>query len=124
MKRAVFACLGGAMLLLGLIGIVTPLLPTVPFLIVAAWCFGKSSPRVEAWMLNHPRFGSGLRRWREEGAIPRRAKWMAVMGIAVGYAVFWTQARPGWIFATVVAVLMLGSAIYVLSRPGPRVTNR
>lgn len=120
MKRAIFACLGGVMLMLGLIGIVTPLLPTVPFLIVAAWCFGKSSPRLEVWMLNHPRFGPSLRRWREQGAIPRRAKWMAVTGMTIGYAVFWTQAQPGWILATVVTVLMLGSAAYVVSRPEPR----
>ncbi|OYU86760.1 MAG: hypothetical protein CFE29_27485 [Bradyrhizobiaceae bacterium PARB1] len=120
MKRVAFACAGGAMLLLGLIGIVTPLLPTVPFLIVAAWCFGKSSPRLEAWMLDHPRFGPSLRRWREQGAIPRRAKWMAVTGMAIGYGLFWTQVQPGWMLATAVAVVMLGSAIYVVSRPEPR----
>lgn len=120
MKRVAFACAGGAMLLLGLIGIVTPLLPTVPFLIVAAWCFGKSSPRLEAWMLDHPRFGPSLRRWREQGAIPRRAKWMAVTGMTIGYALFWTQVQPGWMLATAVAVVMLGSAIYVVSRPEPR----
>lgn len=119
MKRAAFACAGAVMLILGFIGIVTPLLPTVPFLIVAAWCFGKSSPRVEAWMLDHPRFGPSLRKWREEGAIPRRAKLMAVIGMTVGYALFWTQARPGWMTATAVAVVMLGSAIYVVSRPEP-----
>lgn len=124
MKRAVFACLGGVMLLLGLIGIVTPLLPTVPFLIVAAWCFGKSSPRVEAWMLNHPRFGPSLRRWREQGAIPRRAKWMAVTGMTIGYAVFWISAKPGWMLAMAVAVLMIGSAAYVVSRPEPAGTER
>lgn len=123
MKRAVFACLGGVMLLLGLIGIVTPLLPTVPFLIVAAWCFGKSSPRVEAWMLSHPRFGPSLRRWREQGAIPRRAKWMAVTGMTIGYAVFWISAKPGWMLAMAVAVLMIGSAAYVVSRPEPAGTE-
>ena len=109
------------MLMLGIIGIVTPLLPTTIFLILAAWCFGKSSPRLEAWMLNHPRFGPSLRRWREEGAIPRRAKWMAVTGMSIGYALFWMQVRPGWMLASVVGVFLLGSAIYVVSRPEPTV---
>ncbi|MET0446208.1 YbaN family protein [Tardiphaga sp.] len=121
MKRLAFACAGGVMLMLGIIGIVTPLLPTTIFLILAAWCFGKSSPRLEAWMLNHPRFGPSLRRWREEGAIPRRAKWMAVTGMSIGYALFWMQVRPGWMLASVVGVFLLGSAIYVVSRPEPTV---
>lgn len=121
MKRLAFACAGGVMLMLGIIGIVTPLLPTTIFLILAAWCFGKSSPRLEAWMLNHPRFGPSLRRWREEGAIPRRAKWMAVTGMSIGYALFWMQVRPGWMLASVVGVFWLGSAIYVVSRPEPTV---
>lgn len=121
MKRLAFACAGGVMLMLGIIGIVTPLLPTTIFLILAAWCFGKSSPRLEAWMLNHPRFGPSLRRWREQGAIPRRAKWMAVTGMSIGYALFWMQVRPGWMLASVVGVFLLGSAIYVVSRPEPTV---
>ena len=122
MKRVAFACAGGLMLLLGMIGIATPLLPTVPFLILAAWCFGKSSPRLEAWMLNHPRFGPSLRRWRTEGAIPRRAKLMAVAGMTIGYAVFWVQVGPGWMLASAVAVVLIGSAAYVVSRPEPRQT--
>lgn len=112
------------MLMLGVIGIVTPVLPTVPFLILAAWCFGKSSPRAEAWMLNHPRFGPSLRRWREEKAIPRRAKLMAVTGMTIGYAIFWAQVRPGWMLATAIAVLMLGSTIYVVSRPEPTLVEK
>ncbi len=119
MKRVAYACVGGLMLMLGMIGIVTPLLPTVPFLILAAWCFGRSSPRVEAWMLDHPRFGPSLRRWREQGAIPRRAKAMAVAGMTIGYALFWMQVRPGWMLATAVAVVMIGAAVYVVSRPEP-----
>lgn len=123
MKRLAFACAGGVMLLLGIIGIVTPLLPTTIFLILAAWCFGKSSPRLEAWMLDHPRFGPSLRRWREQGAIPRRAKLMAVTGMSLGYALFWMQVRPGWMLATGVGALMLGSAIYVVSRPEPTIVG-
>lgn len=62
---------------LGLIGIVLPGLPTVPFLLLAAWAGGKGWPALEAWLLNHPRHGPAIRRWRERGAVPRRAKWAA-----------------------------------------------
>jgi len=68
---------------LGLLGAVLPVLPTVPFLLVAVWAAGRGWPALELWLLDHPRFGPSLRRWREHGAVPRRAKWAAsVMMIA------------------------------------------
>ena len=62
---------------LGLIGIFLPGLPTVPFLLVAAWAGGRGWPRLEAWLLAHPRHGPHIRRWRDHRAVPRRAKWFA-----------------------------------------------
>ena len=62
---------------LGLIGIFLPGLPTVPFLLVAAWAGGHGWPRLEAWLLAHPRHGPHIRRWRDHRAVPRRAKWFA-----------------------------------------------
>src|SRR6187551_2804897 len=59
--RVVYFCMGCVMVALGAIGAVTPLLPTTIFLIIAAWCFARSSPRLEAWLLNHPTFGKTLR---------------------------------------------------------------
>lgn len=120
LMRPAFFCLGCLMLALGVIGAFLPVMPTTIFLILAAWCFGKSSPRLEAWMLDHPRFGPSLRRWREEGAVPRKAKLMAVSGMTLGYALFWIEARPGWPLAACVAVFMLSAAAYVVSRPEPR----
>ena len=64
-------------LLLGLIGVFVPGLPTVPFLLVAAWAGGHGWPALERWLLQHPRHGPAIRRWREHRAVPRRAKWMA-----------------------------------------------
>jgi len=102
---------------LGVIGAFLPLLPTTIFLIVAAGCFGRSSPRFEAYLLDHPRFGPPLRAWRRHGAISRRAKLMAFTGMAVGYAVFAYSAAPRWPTALIVGAVMLGSAIYVGTRP-------
>ncbi|MFY7857254.1 MAG: YbaN family protein [Rubrivivax sp.] len=60
---------------LGFVGMFLPLLPTVPLLLVAAWAGSKGWPALEQWLLNHPRHGTAIRRWRDHGAVPRRAKW-------------------------------------------------
>jgi uncharacterized membrane protein YbaN (DUF454 family) len=118
-RRAGFLALGGLMLALGIIGAFLPVMPTTIFLIVAAWCFGRSSPRLEAWMLDHPRFGLALRQWREEGAVPLRAKLMAAFGMTIGYALFWFGSKPTPLIASIVALFMLSAAAYVVSRPEP-----
>ncbi|QPC42828.1 YbaN family protein [Kaustia mangrovi] len=114
-----FLALGLAMLALGLLGVFLPLLPTTIFLILAAWFFGRSSPRLEAWMLDHPRFGPTLKAWRDEGAVPVRGKVAACLGMAAGYGLFWLSVRPGWLLACVVAVFMISCAAYVVTRPEP-----
>lgn len=116
-KRLVFGGLGCLFVALGVIGAFLPVMPTTPFLIVAAGCFARSSPRLEAWLLDHPRFGPTLRAWRERGAIPRRVKAIACAGMAAGYAVFFLTVQPSPGLALVVAAVMLGAAGYVLSRP-------
>lgn len=105
------------MVALGLIGAVVPLMPTTVFLIAAAACFAKSSPRLEAWLLDHPRFGSTLRDWRANGAISRPAKLMACAGMTLGFIIFWIGSHPSALLAAVVAALLLTSAFYVVSRP-------
>ena len=111
---------GVALVGLAVIGVFLPLMPTTIFLILAAACFARSSPRLETWLMTHPRFGPPLRAWREEGAVPRKAKVAACLGIAGGFAVFWFTAHPEpWLALLVAAVLALIAA-YVVSRPAPR----
>ena len=76
--RIIYLGLGWVMVALGVIGLVVPLMPGAVFLIVALWCFARSSPRFEAWLLDHPTLGRPLRDWRAAGAIPRPAKAMAM----------------------------------------------
>jgi uncharacterized membrane protein YbaN (DUF454 family) len=115
--RPLYFALGLIFVALGFIGVVLPVLPTTPFLIAAAACFARSSRRMEDWLLNHPRFGPLLSAWRARRAIPRPAKLAATAGIALGFALFWFGARPGFVPTVAVAVLMLGGLAYVLSRP-------
>lgn len=117
LMRVIYFSLGCLMVVLGVIGAVTPLLPTTVFLIAAAACFARSSPRLEAWLLDHPRFGPTLRDWRAFGAIARPAKITACAGMALGFAVFSLTVRPTLPVAAGVILVLAGCAAYVLSRP-------
>ncbi|QBK06552.1 DUF454 domain-containing protein [Hylemonella gracilis] len=87
---------------LGVIGAFLPVMPTVVFLLVAAWAAGKGWPQLEVWLLTHPRHGASIRAWRERGAVPRRAKWLAslMMGlssvalVASPLALWWRIGLP------------------------------
>lgn len=92
--RALWLALGWFFVILGFIGALVPLMPTTIFLIFATGCFARSSPRLEAWLLDHPRFGRSLRAWRATGAIPRNAKLLAVGGMLLGYFAFWWGVGP------------------------------
>jgi uncharacterized membrane protein YbaN (DUF454 family) len=82
-KRQFYLAAGLASVGLGAIGVFLPLLPTVPFLILAAFCFARSSPALEARLMNHPRYGPHLVAWREKGVVSRRAKWSATVAFAI-----------------------------------------
>ena len=117
--RPVYFALGLACLALGIIGALLPLMPSTIFLILAAGCFARSSARLEAWLMQHKRFGPILRAWRDERAIPRRAKLLACTGMILGFALFLFGAHPGpWLLAGVFLGLA-ACAAYVVSRPEP-----
>lgn len=120
MIRWLWFGLGWVMVALGLIGALLPVMPTTIFLILAMWCFSKSSPRFEAWLLQHPRYGQVLRLWREQGAVSRKGKGFAAAGMALGYVLFFIGAHPSWKLAVGVGLFFIASAAYVLSRPSPR----
>ncbi|WP_112312552.1 YbaN family protein [Pseudogemmobacter bohemicus] len=115
--RALFMALGLFFTGLGFVGALLPVLPTVPFLILAAACFTRSSERLERWLMDHPRFGPLLRDWRDKGAIPRRAKWMAAAGCTVGFLLFLWGSHPGWPLILVVAAIMVFGVFFVFTRP-------
>lgn len=115
--------LGLVMLALGIVGAMLPVMPTTIFLILALACFSRSSPRLEAWLLNHPAFGAPLRQWREQGAVSRKGKAMAGAGMALGYALYLWTARPHLPAAFGVGLVFVAGLAYVLSRPLPRDTT-
>jgi len=101
---------------LGALGVVLPVLPTVPFLLLAAWAAGKGWPALEVWLLDHAHFGPHIRRWREHGAVPRRAKWLASLMMLASAVMLALTALPPAVKITVPAV-MAAVAIWLWCRP-------
>jgi uncharacterized protein len=102
---------------LGVIGIIIPILPTTPFLLIAVWAFSRSSPELAAKLRNHPRVGVYIRDWQDHGVIPKTAKALAItMMSAAGVYFAGFSALPGWA-ALGICVVMLIAGIYILTRP-------
>jgi uncharacterized protein len=102
---------------LGIIGIIMPILPTTPFLLVAVWAFSRSSPEMAEKLRNHPTVGPYIRNWQDYGAIPPLGKGLAIVMmtvLAVYLAVF--SVFPAW--AVTLACAVLGAiGLYILTRP-------
>ena len=109
--------LGGCLMVaLAVIGALLPVMPTTIFLILALACFSKSSPRLEQRLLDHPRYGPGLRRWREQRIVPRKAKCFAALGMGGGFVALLLARPPHWV-PWLVAAIELSVLLYLLSRP-------
>ena len=114
--RLLWLVLGVLALMLGTLGAVLPLLPTVPFLLLAAAAFARSSPRLERRILDHPTYGPPVRAWRERGAISRLAKIWATLAMACGVGFSLLAGMPLWIVATQ-AMICTAIAAFVVTRP-------
>ena len=118
--RWIYLALGWLFVALGLIGVVLPVLPTTPFLLLALWAFARSSQRVHDWLYNHRSFGPPLREWHEYRVIPRRAKVFALgaMTASALYVVLGTSA-PWYGVAAMIAVMAVGAG-FILRSPSRR----
>lgn len=116
-NRWVWLTGGWAALVLGTVGIFLPLIPTTPFILVAAWCFSKGSERMHRWLLEHRRFGPMIRDWERYGVVRTRAKVLATAVIVplVGYMALFTAA-PGWTVILTILLALCGLG-FVWSRP-------
>ena len=101
---------------LGLVGLVLPIMPSVPFMILAAFCFSRSSPRLHTYLVTHPVYGPHIRDWHERGAIRPDAKWLATVSMIGSVTLSFILGMPPHVIAAQAAVLTLAMA-FIWSRP-------
>ena len=114
--RVLWLMLGVVSMACGIAGAILPLVPTTPFLLLAAFAFARSSPRLHTWLVTHPRLGPPIDDWNRYGAINRRAKIMAIAVMLATLAVSVVAGLSGWILLAQ-AVAMCGAATFILTRP-------
>lgn len=115
--RAIFVVLGTLSLAIGIAGIVLPVLPTTPFVLLAAACFARGSLTFHDWLLAHPLFGPLIVEWNEYGSIPWRTKIVALVLMSTTLCIsilFFVE--PGWLQGAL-AVLGLMLAIWLYRVP-------
>ena len=116
LARAAWLAGGVTLTALGVAGLILPLMPGTVFLILAAGCFTRSSPRLERWLLEHPRLGPTVVAWRRDRVIPVRAKIAAFAGMGSSLALVSVSGAPPVAIVST-AALMAAGALYVGTRP-------
>lgn len=101
---------------LAIAGTVLPLVPTTPFLLLASFAFARSSPRLHAWLADHPSFGRLIKNWRRHGSLDRGAKLAAVVAMGLMLMITWLGGLGGLVLAIQGVVLAL-VALFILTRP-------
>ena len=114
--RYFWLLLGLASLSMGMIGVVVPLLPTTPFVLLAAYAFARSSQRLHDWLMNHRHFGPLIQNWRDHRAIRRPAKVASTVSIVAIVGITVLVGASGWILA-VQAVVLTGVLVIIWTRP-------
>lgn len=110
--RWTFVILGWVFFILGIIGAVLPVMPTAPFILLAAACWARSSRRFHFWLINHRLFGKYVRDWEERRAVPRYAKFLATIMMAISTSMLFYQLPSAvlwvaWVVATVCVIVAI-----------------
>lgn len=116
--RPLFFILGWISVVLGAIGAILPIMPTTPFLILAAFLFSKSSPRFHKWLLDIPKFGPIIREWEETKTIRKEVKVTAIVVLSISMMVTITFVPVKPIVKGVMVFFWISVSIYLWTRKG------
>lgn len=107
MKRWCLMALGWLAFASGIVGIVLPLLPTTPFMLLAAALFARSSPRFHRWLLTHPWFGPPIVDWQRYRGIRRQARRRAIIFILLTFSVSLAVVPQLWVKGLLVIIMVI-----------------
>lgn len=114
--RFVWLILGLISFSLGVIGAFLPLLPTVPFMLLSAFLFSKSSERLHNWLITHPTFGPSIEDWQRNGAITKRIKLYSTASVAAAFVLSIVLGlKP--IILIIQGVTLLCVLVFIWTRP-------
>ncbi|WP_312860705.1 YbaN family protein [Neoaquamicrobium sediminum] len=116
--RVVWSAVGYSSVAVGVAGTVLPFLPATPFFILAAYAFSRGSPKVESWLLEHPRWGPVIRDWRRGRAISKKAKTASMSVICATPVLSWVLGFEPIVLGIQVVVLTMVAA-FIATRPSP-----
>ncbi len=122
MLRILYGALGWFSLALGVLGVLLPILPTTPFILLAAFFFAKSSPRMHAWLLASPMFGPLILDWQRGGVIRKPAKWLATFFILLSFGSLTFLTKAPVIGKVILDFIGAGVLIFIWSRPSAKVS--
>ena len=108
--------LGSLSVALGVIGIFLPVLPTTPFLLLAAWSFSQGSKRLHQWIMSHPTLSPPIKDWQTHRSIKRRVKILASISMLAVFALTLSMSVPGWA-VTAQALILTAVSVFIWSRP-------
>lgn len=114
--RVIWLFAGGLSVSLAAVGAFLPLLPTVPFLLLAAICFSKSSERLHLWLVQHDRFGPQIKAWKNSGSISRPSKQMASLSVLATMGISLLLGL-GWHILVIQAIALVCVMVFIWSRP-------
>ena len=116
MHKPFLILIGIASVALGFIGIFLPLLPTVPFLLLALACFARSSEKLHRWLLTHRTFGPHIKMWHETRSMTRKTKAFAILSIIVFGSISLIKADRLWLQFLILFILLVPVTIILKAR--------